>query len=72
MQNMPRIRRIDMSENEINLGLVYEGYTASAQYDCSGRLPPIIDGGQQPVPQQNPTDPPDCCDPPTIIDRNDR
>ena len=62
-------------EDGVNLGPVYDGYTAGATYDASTIPITVIDETGFPVRSGGNPDPPKAqghdCDEPTIVDRKD-
>jgi hypothetical protein len=63
-----RMRSVNMVESETNQGVVYDGYTATAQYDASYLPATIVDEKNQPAKEVRP-DKDDGCDPPTVVER---
>src|SRR5262245_36375481 len=63
-----RMRSVNMVESETNQGVVYDGYTATAQYDTS-YLPPKIANEKNQSGKDVKPDTDDGCDPPTVIER---
>jgi hypothetical protein len=57
-----------MSEGETNQGPVYEGYTATAQYDSSYMPTPIAYDAKREGNLNN-VDSSDDCDPPIVVER---
>lgn len=63
-----RERNGQVIEGETNQGVVYDGHTATAQYDASFSPATIVDEKSQPAKEVRP-EKDDGCDPPTVVER---